>query len=250
MPSTDTRLAGIDLAWMGDKNGSGIAIGYLSNNVLRVEAIHCGVIGLDRVTDILSGCQALSGVAIDAPLIITNTQGARACERALNAVYSSRWAGCYPSNLTRFPEASSVQLAGWLSQQGFSHLAQGTADRWQIECYPHPAIIELFALDSRLKYKKGSLDEKRIGQAALAAHIRSLASRPSLALEIPSTFSHHLNARHIESLRGQRLKDNEDALDSLICLYVAGLFATGAPISTFGDIDTGYILVPKPLRSA
>lgn len=248
--SPETRLAGIDLAWMGEKNGSGIAIGSLSNNVLRVEAIHCGVIGLYSVNDILSSCQALSGIGIDAPLIITNTHGARPCEKELSTVYNARWAGCYPSNLTRFPDASSVKLASWLSKHGFSHLAEGSGDRWQIECYPHPAIIELFGLDKRLRYKKGSPDEKRQGQAALAGHIRNLASRPALALEIPDAFNHHLDPQYIESLRGQRLKDNEDALDSLICLYVAGLFATGFEMTTFGDMETGYIVVPKPLRSA
>lgn len=243
--SSAQQLAGIDLAWMGEKNGSGIAIDTLSDRQLRVEEIHCGIIGLDGVQSILANCQALCGVAIDAPLIIGNTQGARPCEKELTAVYNARWAGCYPSSLTRFPDASSVKLANWLSGQDFSHMGEGNGDRWQIECYPHPAIIELFGLDRRLKYKKGSLGEKRHGQAQLAEHIRSLEVRSSLALKIPNAFDHRLDAGYIESLRGQRLKDNEDALDALICLYIGGQYASGQEMTIFGEDRTGYIVVPK-----
>ncbi len=47
-----------------------------------------------------------------------------------------------------------------------------------------------------------------------------------------------------ENQQLRELKDNEDGLDAVFCLYIAGLFAVGAPIRCFGDRDAGYIVVP------
>jgi predicted RNase H-like nuclease len=44
--------------------------------------------------------------------------------------------------------------------------------------------------------------------------------------------------------KGEALKANEDALDSLICLYVCGLYAIGASMRIFGDTVDGYVVVP------
>ncbi|RLA45635.1 MAG: hypothetical protein DRR42_19160 [Gammaproteobacteria bacterium] len=242
--NTDYRIAGIDLAWISEKNGSGIAIGLLSDKQITLEELHCGVIGLGNVTDLLDRTHNLRGVAVDAPLIIENRKGARPCEEALNKVYRAKWAGCYPSNQTLYPEASSVKLSKWLDIQGMPHLALGNESGWQIECYPHPALIELFGLEKRHKYKKGTSIEKRQGQIQLAEYIQSLCSSSTLSLKIPDAFTAFLNSEHIQGLSGQGLKHNEDALDAIICLYIAGLYAIGKEMAVFGDSEKGYIVVP------
>lgn len=243
---TGKQLAGVDLAWMSENNGSGIAIGEFTGDQITVQEIHCGVIGLSNVTAILDQCQALWGVAVDAPLIIKNPEGARPCEEALNIVYRPKWAGCYPSNLSRFPDAASIELSRWLEKKGLPHLGLEGSSGWQIECYPHPAIIELFGLSKRLKYKKGSPQEKIEGQIALARHIRSLEHRPALRLAIPKSFEHFLAPDYIRSLTGRTLKHNEDALGALVCLYIAGLYGAGQEMAIFGESQTGYIVVPRP----
>ena len=43
------RLIGVDLAWLSDRNGSGIAIGTVSGKRLRMEEVHVSVVGLDNV---------------------------------------------------------------------------------------------------------------------------------------------------------------------------------------------------------
>jgi predicted RNase H-like nuclease len=58
-----------------------------------------------------------------------------------------------------------VTLSRQLVRQGFQHLGR---KKWQIECYPHPAMIEMFRLDRRLAYKKGQVAERRAGQKRLA----------------------------------------------------------------------------------
>ena len=85
-----TRLAGIDLAWISEKNGSGIAIGEIAGNRLILESIETNVIGLNSIISIKESVNNLTGVAIDAPLIIKNPTGNRPCEEALNRKYSSR----------------------------------------------------------------------------------------------------------------------------------------------------------------
>ncbi|MEJ2621329.1 MAG: hypothetical protein P8163_14015 [Candidatus Thiodiazotropha sp.] len=104
------------------------------------------ILGLFPVNQLLQRLSALcdlSGIAIDASLMIPNQQGQRRCEKAL----------------------SSVALSRHLVRQGFQHLGR---KKWQIECYPHPAMIEMFRLDRRLSYKKGLVAEGRAGQKQLA----------------------------------------------------------------------------------
>lgn len=238
------RVAGVDLAWQTERNPSGIAIGKISENILTVEELHVGVVGLENVIRLLDSASHLEGVAIDAPLIIDNHFGPRPCEGDLDKVYRSRWAGCYPSNLSLYPDAISVRFSNYLSDSGFAHLGDTSRGKWQVECYPHPALIELFELDKRLAYKKGNVHQKRDGQKCLARLIRQLSDRTSLLLHIPSEHAKFVDELHIDQLKGHALKDNEDGLDAILCLYIAGLYAIDLRFRIFGTIDNGYIVVP------
>jgi predicted RNase H-like nuclease len=174
-------------------------------------------------------------------LIIPNVTGQRACERALSVHYGKMGASCHASNLTLYPDAASVALSRKLEEHNSKHL--GTK-KWQIECYPHPAIIEIFGLPERLKYKKGRVAEKKAGQKQLASLILDLSNSPTLPLHLGSDVREFIDPAHIEGLRGKALKSNEDMLDAIVCLYVAGLYAIGARHKVFGDTTSGYIWVP------
>ena len=235
----DMVLAGIDLAW-GEKNPSAIAQGCLSNGVLRVIAIDKLVVGIDAVFEKLR--PDLRGIAIDAPLIIENQKGQRACEKETGVAYGSKGASCHTSNASLFPNAQSVRFSKRLRKNEFYHL---DGSKWQIECYPHPAIIEIFGLQQRLKYKKGSAGEKKEGQKELASYIRKLKTSVRLKFVVQDSFSEVLAEEYIAGLKGRDLKANEDALDSLICLYIAGLYAADPYKGrTFGDKNNGYIWIP------
>ncbi len=236
------NLAGIDLAWHSEKNPSAIAYGELTDSIISVTSIDTAVYGIDQVIDRLRSSSGLSGIAIDAPLIIKNLNGQRPCEKQVGRVYGSSRASCHTSNTKLYPDAKSVYLSESLVNLGFSHL---DGPRWQIECYPHPAIIEIFALSERLKYKKGLVGEKKKGQVELASLILALASSDILPLEIGSDNYYLTDSKYIESLRGQSLKSNEDSLDALICLYIAGLYSIGFRGSVFGDQQSGYIWIPS-----
>lgn len=238
-------LAGVDLAW-GDKKPSAIAIGELQGNRVSAQQLDATLGGPDAVADRLGKTDALVGIAIDAPLIINNISGQRPCETALGRAYGARGCSCHTSNATRFPSATSVRLSSMLEARGFDHLR---GDKWQIECYPHPAIVNLFQLTRVLKYKKGKVRDRREGQKFLAAQIRALSHCEQLELHVKPECGPILDSQFIDPLRGRDLKMNEDYLDSLICLYIAGLYAIGHSGELFGDTVSGYIWVPRTLGS-
>ena len=109
-----------------------------------------------------------------------------------------------------------------------------------MECYPHPALIEIFQLPERLKYKKGRVAEKRKGQAVLAKLLLGLRKGGILNLRISDTFLHFFDPERIAKLRGQELKHNEDVLDAVVCLYIAALYQSGYLQNVFGNIQNGY----------
>ncbi|MEC4088045.1 DUF429 domain-containing protein [Pseudoalteromonas rubra] len=236
------KLMGLDLAWHSEKNPSAAAIGQLERGVLSLEALESTLFGITDVMACIANEPSLTGIAIDAPLIIENQTGQRECEKQLSRDYGSRKASCHTSNTTLYPDASSVVLSMALQELGFGHLADS---QWQIECYPHPAMIECFELPERLLYKKGDVTTRKAGQIALASLIAQLASSKVLALQIPERFSYILTEAHIDSLSGQALKSNEDALDAIFCLYIAGLYQISAKGMTYGCDKQGYIWVPQ-----
>jgi predicted RNase H-like nuclease len=234
-------LAGIDLAWACTKNPTAIATGTYDGGILQVTDVHASVLTVDGIVESLLDIEGLTGVAVDASLIIPNISGQRPCERELSAHYGKMGASCHASNLTLYPAAASVALSRKLEEHSFTHL--GT-EKWQIECYPHPAIIEIFDLPERLKYKKGRVAEKKAGQKQLASLISGLSNSPTLPLRLGSGVREFIDPAHIDAQRGKALKSNEDMLDAIVCLYVAGLYAIGARHRVFGDTTEGYIWVP------
>jgi predicted RNase H-like nuclease len=238
-------LAGIDLAWNTARNGSAIACGTLTTDQrLRVERVHAGVIGEDAVLECVLGSGTVDGVGIDGSLIINNESGHRACERALSLEYARRHAGCHASNLTLYPDASSVRLAKALHARGYRHLAVPSEKKFLIECYPHPALIEMFGLSRRLAYKKGTKAQRLAGQSELARLLRTLERSSVLALDVSDDIDCCMNTAAIGELSGRAIKHNEDALDAIVCLYVCGLYAISAPHRKFGTVEDGYIVVP------
>ena len=183
------------------------------------------------------------GISIDASLIINNKTGFRNCEIELNKMYRSKYAGCYPTNLNLYPNSFSVQLYENLKSM---HYKMYPNSKWIIECYPHASIIELFNLNKRLLYKKGSITTKKEGQILLAKLIKELSTNPILKLNIkPQLKTTILNSNYIKQLKGQQLKDNEDALDSIICLYTCALLANNQSGIFFGNKNSGLVWVPK-----
>ena len=241
------KFVGIDLGWVS--GASGLCCLQLQDNHLQILEIatkleHKAI--FDWLTRWISPDEPAL-VAVDAPTIIPNQTGMRLPDKLTHKYFGKYHAGCYPANLNRPFAYRTVDFGNKLKAKGFIHASTITPQklgRYQIEVFPHPAIVHLFGLDKIIKYKKGKLADKKKGLQQLRNYLVDVLPQlePKLTLEqgfilpdIPDTVSL------------KTLKATEDSLDSLICAYVAAYwwYWGEAKNLVLGDETTGYIIVPK-----
>lgn len=197
-------------------------------------------------------------VAVDAPTLIPNATGMRLCDRLTHQYFGRYHAGSYPANLGLPFAACTVAFGLSLSERGFNHapvMAPKQFGRYQIEVFPHPAIVQLFELPRILKYKKGKLADRRAELTRLRQYLYDRLPTLEPALDL----THSQIVLPAIPLNGTALKAVEDQLDSLICAYVAahwwywGLERNwvlgGNEASQIAGTDgytDGYIVVPNP----
>lgn len=201
--------------------------------------------------DVLHWVKAEAGedavIGIDAPLIIPNRTGMRVPDRLAHTMYGKYHAGAYPANQARGFWKRTTGFSAALGRLGFGHgdeLAPKTPGRFQIEVSPHAAIVQLFALDQIVKYKKGTVAaraaELRRFRALMLDRLPNLIPRLAVTKlpEIPS--------------RGKELKAVEDQLDAILAAYVAAhwWFWGRERNDVLGDAKQGYIIVPHRAAAA
>ncbi|QLE55517.1 DUF429 domain-containing protein [Nostoc sp. TCL26-01] len=188
-------------------------------------------------------------IAVDAPTLIPNPTGSRLPDKLTHKYFGKYHAGCYPANQNLPFAERTINFGLELESRGFVHaptIEPQKPDRYQIEVFPHPAIVHLFGLERILKYKKGRISERRLELIRLYQYIIDMlpSFEPALSvsnlslIEIPHT--------------GTELKATEDKLDSLICAYVAAHWWYWGEQRNLvlGDRTTGYIVIPKAGLSA
>ncbi len=239
------KLIGIDLSWKSCNN-SGIAIGTIDGKRLSVESVS---FESNTHEDIPNICrmhkETLLGIAIDAPLLVPEKGGMRECDRIISREFVNKKIGCYPPP----KDSCAKKLAAHLENDlGLGHAAPS---RFILEVFPHPAIVTVFDLPERIRYKKGRVDERRSGLHTLRNWIRKLQFSHILPLQFLGDSRPFLEME-IAELKGQSLKNYEDGLDALICLYVGGLWAVDGKNNCMvhglglNNLENGYIVVPKP----
>ncbi|MBI1295917.1 DUF429 domain-containing protein [bacterium] len=247
MSSTEPVFIGIDLAW-GERNPSGGAV--IRDG--RLVEIRGDLTSLESIVDFVAaqlGPTTGAVVAVDAPLRVPNATGIRPCERALNADWARFQAGAHPANrrlLARNGAVRGEQLVEMLVRRlrftEATTVPKRSPDRLVCEIYPHPAHVSLFGLEKTLKYKRGSVDERRQALSDYAQHLRSLRkAKPSL-----KKTKALLEQTDVTALRGRALKAFEDQLDALACAYIAYYLWWHGPrhARTYGTLAEGHIIVP------
>ncbi|MBD2562060.1 MULTISPECIES: DUF429 domain-containing protein [Nostoc] len=190
-------------------------------------------------------------IAVDAPTLIPNASGSRLPDKLSHKYFGKYHAGCYPANQNLPFAERTLNFGLELESRGFAHaptIEPQKLSRYQIEVFPHPAIVNLFNLERILKYKKGRISERRLELIKLQNYLldilpyfspplRSLRLCGSFIPEIPTT--------------GAALKATEDKLDSLICAYVAAYWWYWGEQRNLvlGDRTTGYIIIPQRILS-
>jgi predicted RNase H-like nuclease len=236
-------FVGVDLGWT--TGATGLA-------VLRIEGGHLAIAALslarrhDEALEWIEQQTSASNamIAIDAPTVIRNQTGQRPGERELNSVFRKQLLACHPANLGRPFAYKTTAFAAALEARGFLHAAAiepRIPGRYQIEVFPHAAIVRLFQLECRLPYKKGRVAQRAAMLEVLGRHIESLrdGDPPLFATDLPS----------IHGAKGRARKDVEDKLDAILCAYVGAYYWYWglARNDVFGNQSTGYLVVPKPL---
>ncbi|CAB4685090.1 MAG: DUF429 domain-containing protein [Actinobacteria bacterium] len=235
------HYVGVDLAW-GVRQPTGLAVLDPDARLLHVSAV--------RTDEEIEAALAayVDGpclVAIDAPLVVRNATGNRACEAALNRDFARFDAGAHPSN-TGKPEFSDVprgaRLAGSL---GLDLNPRSGRARRAIEVYPHPATVALFRLGRTLKYKNKPGRELD----GLRAELLTLMDLVESVVQIDASWD-ELRHAVVGATRKSELRVVEDQVDAVVCAYV-GLFADRHPDRTTtygaegGQWEDGYIVVPS-----
>jgi predicted RNase H-like nuclease len=242
-----TTFIGIDLAWKSARNPTGAAVLNGDHSGARLEVLSTLSPQTSVADFIIANATANTVLAIDAPLVIVNKTGQRACETAIGKKYGSRDASCHTSNLRLYPDASSTVLTAALLTHGFTHVDRATtkeSGRLMVEVYPHAAMVALWDLPKTIKYKKGSVSAKRLGLSSLQSHLTTLSKTvPPL---LWSGMLQEVLSTDLNDLVGQSLKNHEDQLDALFCAYLAYYFWYWGWKRTelFGDLRSGYILNP------
>jgi predicted RNase H-like nuclease len=245
------RFLGIDFGWVSGASGlcclewQGERLHLL--DLQRQDAIADVLAWVDRWAPLPQ--PAL--VAVDAPTLIPNETGMRLPDRLAHQYFGKYHAGCYPANLGSAFARRTLEFGQSLEARGFHHapvIEPKLPGRYQIESFPHPAIVHLFELDRILKYKKGLLAERRAELKKLRGYI---GDRLPL-LEPPLDITQSDFSLPPIPTTGSALKAVEDQLDSIVCAYIgAHWWYWGLERNqVLGGLAEGYIVVPARQHSS
>jgi predicted RNase H-like nuclease len=197
---------------------------------------------------LLAAARSLCGApvslaALDLPLAHTPITGRRACDDAVSRAFARRKCSTYPPSATRPGPVSDTLRAGFAGA-GYALCTTGLILPGIMEVYPHPALLVLCGAAERLPYKAA---KTRIYWPALDRTER----RAQLLLQwaaIVQRLEQDIGgiARTLPppppDARGAALKAYEDALDAVICAWVA-IRALQGRARPYGD-DRAAIWIP------
>jgi predicted RNase H-like nuclease len=231
-------LIGVDLAW-GEKkhdgvcfldwdgrNGSVTGFAYPQGDRELLAALRERVEGRKSVL-----------VTVDAPIVCPNRTGTRPVDRLTHRMFHREHAACHPANLTKCPRPP--RIARLLEKHGFKVGWQPTPGKKTVaEVYPHPAMVRMFGIPRIVKYKKGSVVERRKEFRRLQGLLRRCLREKFPGLRVDS--------EAVALLRDRWSKPVEDRTDALFCALI-GLWHwkhQGKRSEVIGDRKTGFILLP------
>jgi predicted RNase H-like nuclease len=252
---------GLDLAWGRKNTTGGCVLHWEGDGPATIRDVSEALGDDDAILawvdrwDNAAGQQGLL-IGVDAPLWVPNETGKRPCETELGQRFARFQAGAHPANRRIFGgDVRGEHLAARLAELGIAHApqlasAQLPGARQVMEVFPHPAHVVLFGLNRTLKYKAKPGRDYPSRWAALneyARHLRALTEHePPLCLppQWPRT--------EVAGLTGAALKRYEDGLDALTCAYIVFWYWWHGPggAEVIGDMETGYIVVPRRPESA
>ena len=176
-------------------------------------------------------------VAIDMPLARSPIVGRRVSDNAVSKAYGGRKCGTYSPSASR-PGRISDDLREGFERAGYSLRTDKIAPiRGVIEVYPHPALVELAGASERLPYKASKARAYWPSAAPPERRARLYRQWSEIVMRLEGEIA-GLNASGVE------VKAYEDALDGIICSWVAVCALDGRAMP-FGD-ENSAIWIPRP----
>ena len=176
-------------------------------------------------------------VAVDAPLVVTNPNGQRACETQVGQRYG-RWRVSANTTNARSPRLAGVALLprlealGFACDDGWDGPPQG--GRSVFECYPYTTLVGVGELGydvERPRYKRPPrgmrVAESRPLRAAACEEVLRRLTRLERADPPLHLRSHPVTAALLEApvpLADAEYKHREDLLDAAVCAWTASLW--------------------------
>lgn len=185
-------------------------------------------------------------MAINAPIIVENLSGARACDRQLLEHFSRFRIDEYANNTVSASHPRTMGRA--LMRMGFDPNPQAEGDR-MVETHTQAAQVLLFGVDRPVRLKSGPIGGRKEAVQRLRELIAERLYRGNPALRPGGELDGLMDA-HLPDLNGTRLGELEERLEALLCAYVACFLGqVGAEKCAFlGSLEQGYILLPDPSR--
>ena len=177
-------------------------------------------------------------IAIDMPLSREPITGRRASDNAVSRAYGNRKCGTHSPSTER-PGPISDNLIAEFENLGYPLLTTDISGPGVIEVYPHPALVELTGASERLKYKAA---KSRAYWPSLSPHDRRQRlleewSKIIRLLDVRIAGVVHEFNGFQERTRGFELKATEDALDAVVCAWVAICALDGQAVA-YGDEES------------
>jgi predicted RNase H-like nuclease len=242
MPSVETRILGVDLAWGEGSpakvaNETGLVAVDLSGRVLDAGWAR----GVDEAIAWMTRWAAPHTLAmVDASLLVENAGGQRACETEVGQRYG-RWKVSANSTNLASPRLAGVALlrrlegVGWRYDDGRGGPA--AAGRVLYETYPYTAIVGAAELGYELvrpvyKRKPPHVTVGTFRPARAVACDGLLAAMDGLRGATPALDlrSHPVTRRLVDEaspLSDREYKHREDLLDAALCAWTGLLWLTG-----------------------
>ncbi len=202
---------------------------------------------------LLDGGKNPAVIVLDLPLSPARITGRRPADQEISKAYGAKGAAAYTPTKNR-PGKISEDTFSLLDKRGY-RFAGADVSRGQtpvfLETYPHPAIIELLDRDYRLPYKVSKRGKYWRDQTPLRRWELLLDSFEELwmglkqQLTVPETVLPKPAGLSRAKYRGAPYKGYEDALDAVVCAWVALQFFEGA-CNAYGD-ETSCIWIPGRL---
>lgn len=193
----------------------------------------------------LLGHDRIEVVAVDMPLAHSSITQRREADNQISRMFGHRKCAVHSPTPIR-PGAFGRRMHEHLADAGFSLATEeGTPSPALIEVYPHVALLGMMGVTERLPYKATKTGKYWPGiplperKRRLVQEWRHILAR----LEIDIRDIDLALPRAPENSPGGQLKRIEDAIDALVCAWMAVQYLNGAAVPE-GDKDAA-IWIPK-----